>query len=242
MTPVLALLRTSLTIYRKNAAFFGGYAAWLLLPLIAAGVFRFIDLGAATFPVGVAILAVNGIIWLWLFALMTRAADAIIRKRKIDQQAISHVAWQLLMPVAATIGLLVIAVLGGVILLVVPAFVFLVWFALSPVATALEGGTAIASFSKTREMVKGRFFPAAWRIIGGPFLILFGYAFFMSVLLLMLVPLTGIDPSQMEAVDPPVWLQLFDAVIQIFLMPWVMIYMTLVYRELGGKQEEKVTK
>jgi len=237
MTPVLGLLRISFTIYRKNAALFGGYAAWLLLPLIAAGIFGFLDLGIMTFPIGIFLLAINGIIWLWLFTLMTRTANLLIQQQQIDQQNISQTAWQMLILVAATIGLVILTVLGGVLLLIIPAFLFLVWFALAPTITALEGGTAIASLAKSKKLTKNRFFSAAWRVIGGPFLILLGYAFVLSIVLLMLFPVTGLQPGQVETINPPVWIQFFDAVIQIFIMPWVIIYLTLVYKELNEKQK-----
>jgi hypothetical protein len=124
------------------------------------------------------------------------------------------------------------AIFGGLLLLIIPGIVFAVWFAFSQAAVVLDGAPALEALSQSRALVAGRFFKAAWRVLMGPFLLAFLYAFVSTLVIALLVP--GADlASQADGMTPlPLWAGAIDAAATIFLIfPLSTIYATLLYEE-----------
>lgn len=224
----LSLLKESWLLYRSKwitltliflpavlIQLFGALASLSLLkPLETAG-FEGLAIALIYFPVAVLVssLASLGVSALahvsLLFALKERESGVLESYKRGLAKTIPYM-W-----VASLWGFIT---LGGIMLLAIPGIIFLVWFSLSAVILVNEDIKGMSALLKSREYVKGRWLPVAWRL------------FFIFVILGVLSWIfPGIVPQE---ILPSFISTSIVLIIALFTTPFLFTYLFVLYRQL----------
>lgn len=224
-------------IYRAYFGVMAGYASWLLLPYAGVVLLNLVgDQAWTKFSMSLLLLA-QAVLFLGMLTIFPLLAACAVRRGNVDlsPQKLSEEAWKLA-PSIVWVGLLETAIIfGGLVLLVIPAFVFSVWFGFGQLAVVLDGKKGMAALAFSREMVRGQFWAVAWRAIGGPILIVLIYAVALNVVVGGIAAIGNVPPEAFATFPPPLWADVITTVAEIFLLPFLFIYVTLVYLELRPK-------
>lgn len=123
------------------------------------------------------------------------------------------------------IGLIVMV---GLVLLVVPGIIFMVWFSLAAYVLLLENSSIIDSLKKSREYVRGRWWPVFGKIL---MMILFSIlaGFALGLIAGIVVGILGIQNAS----------NLIGQLVSFVVTPVCMAYIYFMYQDLkGGRVEE----
>lgn len=128
--------------------------------------------------------------------------------------------WKLTWKVFVTSALEILAIVSGLILLVIPGLIFVIWFTFTISIVVAENLSGTAALSRSKQLVKGRF----WKTVGYllfPALIIFVYSFITSAV---------------SAAIPKPSRSVFEILFSIVTWPFglvSLIYSFLVYREFA---------
>jgi len=113
---------------------------------------------ALIFAFTLGFVATIAFIVLGLFGLPTYSIIllASVQGKKINLKSALNQAKPFVLPSLAMAILLVLAVVGGLILFIIPGLIFMAWFSLAPYAMVNEKLGAVASLKRSKELVKGR--------------------------------------------------------------------------------------
>lgn len=232
MTPVSDLLRASFLLYRTHAKLFVGYASWLLLSYAAIVLATLIPNEGLRLGAGLAAGLADGVLWLWIGVIMIVLARQLAVGKEVDTNVVPWYALSVLGSFA-WVGLLqALVVAGGILLLVIPGLVFLVWFGFAPQALLLDGKKGLDALTASRELSRGRFWTAALYQLGGPILCGMIYLLVLSLAFAILVSLTQTPVDVLFGENPPLWADMLGTIGNIFLLPMLSIYGVLAYGEM----------
>lgn len=105
-----------------------------------------------------------------------------------------------------------LAILGGFVLLVIPGIMVFVWLYFAPMLAVLEDARGTDALRKSREYVRGRWWPVFWRIL------------VPLILMWILQSLTAIFPKNMEDIA--------EGAVSLVWTPFSAAYAYLLYKEL----------
>jgi hypothetical protein len=238
MPSVIDLLRKSFLFYRTHFILFAGYAAWLLL--LYAGI---ILVNLSGQPENIWIQITTTFFELLQFFLASWVAvivilltkELLIENKQISLLSIQETAWKYFPSVLFVSILQTTVIFGGIILFIIPAFIFSIWFSFTQMAVLLDNQKGIRALSFSRECVRGHFWSVAWRIFLGPAAILFAYACVINLLIALVAGITH-TPIETWIDTPPIWMDVIASVTEIFLFPIFMIYTTYLYLALKGEK------
>lgn len=170
------LIKKSIHLYKENLRLFLGYMKILLIPAIIL----VLSQTAVTVAGGVSLVTKSNFLAFLFFIiliasllvtlLVTIAFIRVIKKR-IDNQTPETIkgellaARPLLWPSIVASILAGLAVLGGVVLFIIPGIIFSVWFIFVTHAVALDNARGTAALSQSKSIVSGRWFLVLWRLI-----------------------------------------------------------------------------
>ena len=232
MSSPFELILQSLKDYRKEAPTLIGYAAWLLLPFFVSFAVSFLPITPVVQMLAIILTVVELVFIIWITIILCLCAQAIVFEQKANVSTISQQAKQLIFPVVIVNLLQLLVVLGGFLLLVIPVFLFAVWFGLTQFVTIFENKRGFDALSASRELTKGRFWYSARLVLIGPLVLLVCFSFLLSLMISIGSAIYGIDPTQLLSDDIPRWVESLEAVGELFFLPLVLLYFTHVYREL----------
>ncbi len=232
MTSVPGLLRASFQLYRTHAKLFVGYVSWLLLSYAAIVLATLIPNEGARMGLGIGLGLADGVLWLWISVIATVIAAQLLDKKEPDPDAVPWLSLSILGSFA-WIGLLqALTVAGGLLLFVVPGFVFLVWFGFATQALLIDGKRGIDAMSSSRDLAKGRFWTAALYQLGGPVVCGAAYLVVLATLYFLLSYLTKTPIDVIFGDTPPLWVDMLATLGNIFLLPILNIYGVMAYKEM----------
>lgn len=226
---ILSLLNKSTALYRKEFTTLIGYSAWLLLPF--AG-FVILEVVPDSYPVQVlafATMIVEFFLIIWVTVVLMLFAGGHLSNQPVDTRHLTEKAKTFIQPFLIITVLQVLILTGGLLLLIVPFFLFLVWFCLAHYCLVFENKHGLEALSASRELTKGRFWFVAVSCILTPLFIVLLYSIILALLVSFVSALQGIDPVELLAGDPPLWIDVLETVGQVFLMPFLVVYMTHVF-------------
>lgn len=106
-----------------------------------------------------------------LFSVLANTSVLLAFKQSVDQgtipawkETLSKV-WPCLLPIIWVSLLVTLIFLGGLILFIIPALIFSIWYAFSTYQVLFEGARGWAALQASKKMVKGRWFAIAWRLV-----------------------------------------------------------------------------
>lgn len=235
----MVILKESVAHFRQFFSVYLGYSAWILIPTVGVVI---LDLLPKNGPIGITELAsvlliILGIVAvLWISIVMIHLAAKLESTEALDTQAIETQSVKQILPllwVAVVQGLLY---LGGLLLLVIPLFLFVVWYCFAQVSVVLDGKHGMEALSWSKSLVKGRFWKTAMAVIGIPAFIGLCYAVVVGGTITLILLATGQSLDLfLSATKEPVWVTAIDTIGQLFLIPITSIYSTKVY--LAFKEE-----
>lgn len=153
---------------------------------------------------------VSFVIGLWAQASGYEAVKRVAAGGVLEFRDTYKASWKLVWKFFLVSILIVLAVLGGLVLLIIPAVIFGVWFSFSYWRLIEGRGGAVQSMKESKALVKGRF----WKVFGR--LIVFGLFSILGQIMFSVFPYNV----------GPVALTIFGG---LFLLPYY-----LLYRELAS--------
>lgn len=233
------LLQATVGLYRKEFWLLLGYASWLLVPVAAFYFATSLPKNPVTAVLIIVTVVLQLFVWLWIIICLMRATAALLSGKAVDQNALSTQALRRIQPVLAVAFLQALILLGGLLLLVVPAVVFWVWYSLAQVAAALDDKRPIESLTYSRALVAGRFWLVLWRLLAGPAVIGLFYAFLSGSIILAVAAFAQADPTAIFGPTPPLWSELIQSIVDIFFIPLFVVYSVLLFQDLQSHPVEK---
>ncbi|MBI2484774.1 hypothetical protein HYW18_01335 [Candidatus Uhrbacteria bacterium] len=233
MKPLGQLLGTAWEIYTGQSAVFLGYTAWVLVPYALLILLEpSIQDTAWEIPIEWTLNVAQTALILWAVIAITILTWAILRKKKVKLELVGKKAWQLA-PIFVVIQLVNgLIVVGGSLLLIIPGLVFWIWYAFSAQEVVLHKQHGLVALSQSRNLVRGRFWHVAWRLVGGHGFLALVYLFFTGALVGIVSLLTEGPSVLINPSDIPLWLEVLVNVIEIVFMPLVIAYSTVLYFDL----------
>jgi hypothetical protein len=155
------------------------------------------------------LLILLGIFFAIIFGLWSRVALFVLTKEQnMGVKEALSVSWPKIASFFWVSLLLGLAVLGGYILVIIPGIIFGIWFCFSPYVFIEDGTKGTAALKKSKELVKGYWWPVFGRIM----------------LLAAVVILIS-------------WIKFFGPIINIiFSVPFSVIYVYYLYQDIKQKK------
>lgn len=247
MMPIFELLLETYKLLKKHLWLYVGYAAWLLAPFAAFVFLSFAPDHWLTITGLILSSVLELFLTIWILLIFIRLTAALIAQQSPDLPRIQQETLRLIKSSLRVFLLQIVIVLGGLILFIVPGIIFTFWFAFSQQALVIDNKTDLSALETSKTLVKDRFFQVAWRLLGGPLILLFLYSTLVGLVISIIGALVGIDPATIFENDTlPLWAQMTEMAGELFFAPAVAIYSTLLFLHLKKTQQnlplEKDTK
>ncbi len=242
---VFQLLKTRLKIYQNNFLTIAGYVTWLLIPylgliLLKTGPTNHWGIILSVFVVNL----FQAFLWLWIIIILTKLIRGWMNKKKFSDEKIMIEAWHLIIPVAVVALIQTAIIAGGLLLFIIPGLIFVVWFAFAQMSVIIDKQHGLKAFSFSHDLVKGRFWYATWKLMGGLLIFLTLFSLLFGLTIAILTPLLGLDPTAIDlaiaAGETPIWMEVISTLSETFIVtPILLIYITLLYEYLKKVKVEK---
>lgn len=161
------MLRNSWILYLKHAKAFAEPLVWMLVPNVILSILPLLP--GATDRTAPILSIISLPIMLWATVRMIDIAWTIYEGRAPAESLTRSLSWGnvgRIIDYVLVSSLLAAILFGGILLAVIPAFIFAVWFGFTPLAFLLEGTSpGTAALRRSKELVSGRFWQILWRWI-----------------------------------------------------------------------------
>jgi len=167
----LNIFKEGLIICKTNYKTFFKTIVWFLGAAVLLGLLNLLDRQTGfkyinyTFPIYLVLTAFSFVIGLWTQIILIRLINAGITKEALDKSTLQQNAWRDTVPFLWVSILTGLIILGGMILFVIPGFIFTIWYFFSLYIFSIEGTRGFAALQKSKDLVQGRFWTVVWRII-----------------------------------------------------------------------------
>ncbi len=236
MRSPLMLIGESAKLYKKDFAIFIGYSAWLLFPFAILVLFDFLPPSSLVTTGSFILMIAELLLYTWVSIVLVLFAKARIKKETVDPHSLPEQAKQLIKPVLIVAILQFLLFVGGFLLLIIPLFVFFVWFGLAQFTTIFEGKHGLESLGASRVLAKGRFWKTAGYLIVGPVVLMLVYSLALAFVMSLIGGVQGLSPVSLLSGDAPLWIDVLESIGQVFYVPLLIVYMTHVYLELSSNE------
>ncbi len=229
------LLIETLRLYKTQAAYYAGCAAWLLLPFAGYVLAMLLPASPVRNVVAFLCVATGAGLEVWVWMTLALATEAFARNETPSQERIAALVRERLFPLLVVALFQMIAILCGTLLLVLPGILFAVWFFFAPLLTTLEGTRGMDALLASRTLVKGAFWQTTYRLLAGPLLFFIPYYFAVTLILALTSQMFGLPPFEtvfMANAEPPLWMSIVVSIADTLAFPISIIYLTKLYLEL----------
>jgi hypothetical protein len=227
----LDLIAQSIALYKANSTTLIGYSAWILLPFVAYIGISFMPNSIPVFTAAFIISILELLLTFWISIVLTKLIFNFDNQKLVKQEVIQKESTLLLRSVVLVALLQLLVVLGGFFLLIIPGLIFIVWYSFSQISAILDNKEGMDALRFSKKLVTGRFWKIAYRLIAGPLLIGIIYALTLGILIMVISIFVGLDPvSSLGSETLPLWIQAFEAVGEILILPLFLTYGVLFYK------------
>ena len=227
------LFKRSLKLYRENIWLMLGYATWLLVPFAAMIALSYAPEHWLTTTGAILAGAVELFFAFWVSILLIKLSVQLIENKPLDTKTLHLESTQRLPAFLGVVFLQAIIFIGGILLFVAPGLLFLVWYGFAQPIAILEDKRGMQALADSKEMVRGRFFKVAGRLVGGPLAVGIIYSSVAALVIMLVASFAGIDPlTVFDQNKAPIWAETIQIVGEVIAMPWVAVYMTMLYLDL----------
>jgi hypothetical protein len=228
------LLEQSAKIYHDHLYLILGILAMILVPVIILSVLIASSVSVGHFSNSIILaMVIIGIAFVfftaWMEAALVKSIYYIVINKPITIKEAYMGTQKIVLRILAVMGLNFLVVFGGFMLLIIPGIIVSVWFSKSVYVSIVEDTSAKKSLEKSREYVRGRFWPVVGRALAVAVISML-ISVFLAVLLVLIM---GSGPGY----------KLAHRVIYYALWtPFHIIYSFLVYWSLKNTYVEKLVK
>jgi hypothetical protein len=238
------LLRESLRFYKQNKILFWKFSLPLVLFGTAGSLIKYyftpvlLSNPSYSLIATVAILVfITYVLTLWTVIGLIRAISAVQTGAAFNgftREFLSSV--KLVVPALLTSLLVAVVIFGGLILAIIPAIIFSVWFLFAMYAVILDRKKGVAAMRMSKNLVKGYFWEVLWLSISTSFVILM-ISFIVQSLIRFVFTFIGELATPLTSTMNVLifWLPLL---ISFFLIPLSFLPVTLLYNELKKKRAQ----
>ena len=236
MSSPFELISKSVRLYKANASTFLGYSSWLLLTFTAFVLLGFFPLTQNVEFIAFVLSIAEIFVTLWVVIALAMCSKAFLSNQTNEIKKIAKIATSLMQPVLTVALLQILMLIGGFLLLVVPAFLFSVWFCFAQFNVIFDGKRGIGALQTSKDMVKDKFWRVFLTVIGGTFILFFSYSVILSVIMSLIAIVQGVNLVDMLTGTLPLWIQVLEAIGEVLLLPLIVIYLTSVYLEVKSEE------
>jgi len=235
------LIYESWGLYRQAFNVLIGYSAWMIPPyllLVALMLLVPQDKILTDYVlIYVLISIIQGIVVVWVTNALTLTINKLSKKEACDADEINHQSWQLVVPLLMVALLGTLVILGGFILLIIPGIIFAIWFSFAQISVILDNKRGTDALSFSRSLFSGRFLPMLRRVVIGPLLIAIVHILILAFVIGIGFVFSGNIELVLEQEVFPIWPDILENLLTVFMLPIYLIYWTLLYRSV---KESKV--
>ena len=170
------IIEKSIALYKEHYLLYLRYMLLLFVPTgiiaVAGSVLGSFAQAVVLYGLGItfliyAVVFVTGtLVSMWISLAFIKALAETITKQTITDpfQQIKNSTKYIVPALIASI-LTSLAVLGGIILLVIPCIIFAIWFSFALYNIALDDSKGLESLHNSKELVRGRWWEVFWRLL-----------------------------------------------------------------------------
>lgn len=164
------IIQQTFVLYKENWRRIAPYLGILALPSLATFLvkfgFSFLEKNAATTSLGILFMTIFSIISLGATMMFIRVVAKTIHNEKPDPVKEELFAGlRLIWPALLSSVLVGLAVLGGLILLIIPGIIFAIWFSFTAYSVALDEKKGAEALKESHNLVRGRWWAVFWRLV-----------------------------------------------------------------------------
>lgn len=234
------LLRHTWNLFFENRSILLGFSVWILVPYVFILLVENLPVDGSwkTFLIILGYLA-QILLSIWAVTSMVLISAAIMAKRRVELLTLGSMAWKRV-PALMIVSLLVGTItLGGLFLLVIPGFLFMIWFSFAKLEVVLNNKHGLDALRASYKLVHGRFWQTAWRIVAGNLFLTLCYFFCITLIISLLSRLTGDTTAVFSIDETPLWIEVIISIAEALILPLFVVYYTTIYFELWGTRDLK---
>lgn len=226
----LAILQESVDHFRSFSSLYLGYSAWILIPTLGVVLLDLVPNPDSVKWLSFFLVVVGTIAIVWVSIIMVHLATVLETDKEVDFEAIQIRSLKQIAPLLAVALWQLLAFLGGIIMLLLPFFFFVVWYTFAQVSVILDNKRGLEALVYSKSLVKGRYWYTAWGMIGVPTLIGLVFTATTGLFIVIFAQSTGQDVLTLFTAErEPVWVTAINTIGQLFLIPISTIYTTKFY-------------
>ena len=234
LRPVLHTLIDSAMLYRIAFPLWIGISSWLLIPFVASVVST---IAAPLIPqpvetlLNIFIIATTAIIGIWVVVMIILASAKAYENKPLDQKQFSKESWLIVWRLFVASLIKGALVLGGALLFIIPGIILSIQFAFTELRVVIEKESPLQALSSSRELVRGKFWSVAWRVVAGLLIIAAIQTTIMIMFFGIGLNITG-ESGVSIAANPPLWSDIISTLLDVIFVPLYALYMTNLYFEI----------
>ncbi|OGY42171.1 MAG: hypothetical protein A2Y82_00390 [Candidatus Buchananbacteria bacterium RBG_13_36_9] len=236
---ISALIKKGWEIYSINFQKFLVPIGIMLIPYILY--FLFLIFGGPELILLMLILnALMVVINLWIGIVIIIMLDKLYKNQPIDLNKIYEIAFKKIPSYFLVAILTALVIIGGLILLIIPGIIFIVWYGFANYAVILEekDNKGIAALKFSKNLVQGRWGATFWRLL------LPALALYLVVLIVIFIVsyiITG-GNFNLESYNQSLIINAISSLITLILTPLFVSFSLILYNNLKETKEQARTE
>ncbi|MFH1142884.1 MAG: hypothetical protein V1695_04190, partial [Candidatus Uhrbacteria bacterium] len=230
------LMYESWRLYRQAFNILIGYSAWMIPPYLLLVVLMLLvpqdQILTSYVLLYIIISLIQGIVVIWITNALILTVNKLAAKEQVDTNEINRQSWRLITPLLMVALLVTLVTFGGLLLLIVPGVLFAIWFCFAQISVILDNKKGIDALSFSRSLFSNRFLPLLRRVIIGPLLLFIVYALIMAIVIGFGFVFSGNIQTVLDQEVFPLWPDILENLVMVFMLPIFLIYWTLLYRSV----------
>ncbi|MFH1315185.1 MAG: hypothetical protein ABIH67_02190 [Candidatus Uhrbacteria bacterium] len=223
-------------LYRQAFNILIGYSAWMIPPYLLLVVLMLLvpqdQILTSYVLLYIIISLIQGIVVIWITNALILTVNKLAAKEQVDTNEINRQSWRLITPLLMVALLVTLVTFGGLLLLIVPGVLFAIWFCFAQISVILDNKKGIDALSFSRSLFSNRFLPLLRRVIIGPLLLFIVYALIMAIVIGFGFVFSGNIQTVLDQEVFPLWPDILENLVMVFMLPIFLIYWTLLYRSV----------
>ncbi|MCX6745755.1 MAG: hypothetical protein NTX00_01925 [Candidatus Parcubacteria bacterium] len=226
---ISALIKKGWDLYINNLQIFLVPITISLIPLTIY--YLTISLGNSQNTLLVMLLnALIIIVNLWVAIILIIAINSLYKKQAVNLNQIYEIAFKKISSYFWVTILSVLVVFAGLILFIIPGFIFMVWYSFAPFINILEekNNKGPGALKESKNLVLGRWWPTFWRLLI-PALIVY---------LILIIVITGIfylitnGNLNLESINQSLMINILISLTSLIITPLLISYSVILYNNL----------
>ena len=235
-----AILKESIEHFRSFSSIYLGYSAWILVPTLGIVLLDLLPNSDIAQLVAFVLVITGTIAIVWVSVILIHLAAKLGTEEEVNFQQIQTNSIKEIIPLLIVGFLQLLLYIGGVLLLIFPLFLFIVWYSFAQVSVVLDEKRGMQALAHSKQLVKGNYWYVASGMIGVPALLVLIFATLTGFVVLAIALGTGQNLNILFSLEQePVWITAINTIGQMFLIPITSIFTTKFYLSFKQEREEQ---